>query len=159
MKNTIAFFYSIINRVIISYGKHTNVEQDQVLVQEFITDVTCCGVVFTANLENNLDRVARGELDWRNVLDNFYKTFQDDLVSASDENGMRGNQPTPTDIECICGKTNMVIRNSSNGVFLGCSGYQNIGDDKCKETLNLISGDEAICIDDNEEATYLLIKK
>ena len=58
---------------------------------------------FTANLENNLDRVARGELDWRNVLDSFYKTFQDDLVSASDENGMRGNQPTPTDIECICG--------------------------------------------------------
>ena len=114
---------------------------------------------FTANLENNLDRVARGELDWRNVLDNFYKTFQDDLVSASDENGMRGNQPTPTDIECICGKTNMVIRNSSNGVFLGCSGYQNIGDDKCKETLNLISGDEAISIDDNEEATNLLIKK
>ena len=41
---------------------------------------------FTANLENNLDRVARGELDWRNVLDSFYKTFQDDLVSASDEN-------------------------------------------------------------------------
>lgn len=114
---------------------------------------------FTANLENNLDRVARGELDWRNVLDSFYKTFQDDLVSASDENGMRGNQPTPTDIECICGKTNMVIRNSSNGVFLGCSGYQNIGDDKCKETLNLISGDEAISIDDNEEATNLLIKK
>jgi len=114
---------------------------------------------FTANLENNLDRVARGELDWRNVLDNFYKTFQDDLVSASDENGMRGNQPTPTDIKCICGRTNMVIRNSSNGVFLGCSGYQNTGDDKCKETLNLISGDEAISIDDNEEATNLLIKK
>ena len=114
---------------------------------------------FTANLENNLDRVARGELDWRNVLDSFYKTFQDDLVSASDENGMRGNQPTPTDIKCICGRTNMVIRNSSNGVFLGCSGYQNTGDDKCKETLNLISGDEAISIDDNEEATNLLIKK
>ena len=33
----------------------------------------------------------------------------------------------------------MVIRNSSNGVFLGCSGYQNSGDEKCKETLNLIS--------------------
>ena len=113
---------------------------------------------FTANLENNLDRVARGELDWRNVLDSFYKTFQDDLVSASDENGMKANQPTPTDIDCICGTT-MVIRNSSNGVFLGCAGYQNTGEDKCKETLNLISGDEAISIDDNEEATNLLIKK
>ena len=114
---------------------------------------------FTANLENNLDSVARGELDWRNVLDNFYNAFQKDLVSTSDENGMRGNQPTPTNITCPCGKTNMVIRNSSNGVFLGCMGYQNVGDAKCKETLNLVSGDEAISVDDNEEATNLLIKK
>ena len=114
---------------------------------------------FTANLENNLDSVARGELNWRNVLDDFYNSFQKDLVSASEENGMRGNQPTNTDIICPCGKTNMVIRNSSNGVFLGCSGYQNTGDDKCKETLNLVSGDEAISVDDSEEATNLLIKK
>ena len=114
---------------------------------------------FTANLENNLDSVARGELDWKNVLDNFYSAFQKDLISASDENGMRGNQPTSTNISCPCEKTNMVIRNSSNGVFLGCSGYQNLGDDKCKETLNLVSGDEAISIDDTEEAENLLIKR
>ena len=116
---------------------------------------------FTANLENSLDEVANGEADWRNVLDNFYKSFQNDLISASDEDsGMRpGNIPTTTDIVCVCGKTNMVIRNSSNGVFLGCSGYQNEGNDKCKETLNLISGDEAVSIDDSEEAENLLIKK
>ena len=115
---------------------------------------------FTANLENNLDSVARGELDWRNVLDNFYSAFQKDLVSASEENGMRGNKPTSTDINCpSCKKNNMVIRNSSNGVFLGCSGYQNVGDDQCKETLNLVSGDEAISVDDTEEAANLLIKK
>ena len=116
---------------------------------------------FTANLENNLDEVANGEADWRDVLDNFYKSFQNDLISASDEDsGMRpGNIPTTTDIVCPCGKTNMVIRNSSNGVFLGCSGYQNEGNDKCKETLNLISGDEAVSVDDSEEAENLLIKK
>ena len=114
---------------------------------------------FTANLEDNLDRVARGELDWKNVLDDFYNAFQKDLVSASDENGMRGNQPTPTNIACPCCKTNMVIRNSSNGVFLGCSGYENAGEDRCKTTVNLTSGDEAISADDNEEAENLLIKK
>ena len=114
---------------------------------------------FTANLEDNLDKVARGELDWKNVLDDFYNAFQKDLVSASDENGMRGNQPTPTNIVCPCGKTNMVIRNSSNGVFLGCSGYENAGEDRCKTTLNLTSGDEAISVDDSEEAENLLIKK
>ena len=116
---------------------------------------------FTANLENNLDKVANGDADWRSILDNFYRAFQNDLNSASDEyGGMRpGNIPTETNITCPCGKTNMVIRNSSNGVFLGCSGYQNSGDEKCKETLNLISGDEAISIDDNEEVENLLTKK
>ena len=61
---------------------------------------------FTANLENSLDEVANGEADWRNVLDNFYKSFQNDLISASDEDsGMRpGNIPTTTDIVCPCVK-------------------------------------------------------
>ncbi|GIR73280.1 MAG: hypothetical protein CM15mP76_00070 [Prochlorococcus sp.] len=45
---------------------------------------------FTANLENSLDKVANGNADWRNVLDNFYESFQKDLHIASDEStGMR----------------------------------------------------------------------
>ena len=115
---------------------------------------------FTANFEDDLDKVANGELDWKIVLNNFYNAFQKDLISASDdEGGMRGNQPSSTNIKCPCEKTNMVIRNSANGVFLGCSGYQNLGDDKCKKTLNLVSGDEAISVDDTEEAANLMIKK
>ena len=116
---------------------------------------------FTANLENNLDKVANGKADWRNILDDFYKSFQNDLLSASsDEGGMRGNSPVDTEINCPeCSNNFMVIRNSSNGVFLGCNGYQNDGDDKCKKTLNLVSGDEAISIDDTEEAENLLIKR
>ena len=116
---------------------------------------------FTANLENNLDKVAQGELNWKNVLDDFYSAFQKDLVSASmEDGGMRSNKPTTTNLVCPdCSSPNMVIRNSSNGVFLGCSAYENTGDDKCKKTLNLVSGDEAISVDDNEEAENLLIKK
>jgi DNA topoisomerase-1 len=116
---------------------------------------------FTANFENDLDKVANGELDWKIVLNHFYDAFQKDLISASDdENGMKPNKPIETNILCPeCEKHNMVIRNSSNGVFLGCTGYNNTGDEKCKKTLNLISGDEAISIDDNDEAQNLLIKK
>ena len=40
---------------------------------------------FTAKFEDNLDKVANGELDWKNVLNNFYNAFQKDLISASDE--------------------------------------------------------------------------
>jgi len=116
---------------------------------------------FTANFENNLDKVANGELDWKDVLDSFYLSFKKDLDSAShNEGGMRPNKPISTDIICPdCSTHNMVIRNSSNGVFLGCSGYENAGEEKCKKTLNLISGDEAISIDDQEEAQNLLIKE
>ena len=116
---------------------------------------------FTANLENNLDKVANGDLDWRNVLDEFYEAFKNDLNNASDEtNGMRGNRPTKTDLTCPnCNENNLVIRNSSNGVFLGCSGYENLGEEKCKNTLNLVSGDEAVSVDDVEEAENLLIKR
>ncbi|MEC9415691.1 MAG: type I DNA topoisomerase [Pseudomonadota bacterium] len=116
---------------------------------------------FTANLEDNLDKVANGELEWKDVLNDFYRAFQKDLISASDDSdGMRPNKAIETSITCPeCKQHNMVIRNSSNGVFLGCSGYSNDGDEKCKKTLNLISGDEAISVDDNDEAQNLLIKK
>ena len=116
---------------------------------------------FTANFEDNLDKVANGEMDWKEVLDNFYSAFKNDLDAASnDESGMRANNPVLTDIICPeCEKHQMVIRNASNGVFLGCSGYENSGNEKCKKTLNLTSGDEAVSVDDQEEAENLLIKK
>ncbi|WP_416652063.1 PEP-utilizing enzyme [Candidatus Pseudothioglobus sp. Uisw_086] len=40
-----------INKVIASYGSHLDRKYDQVLVQEFIQDVRCAGVVFTCSLE------------------------------------------------------------------------------------------------------------
>ena len=79
---------------------------------------------FTAGMEENLDDVAQGERDWKNVLDEFYGDFSKKLLAAeSAENGMRANQPTLTNIPCKeCGRP-MMIRTASTGVFLGCSGY------------------------------------
>ena len=115
---------------------------------------------FTANFENQLDRVAEGELEWKSVLDSFYTAFKKDLTLAFTDEGMRKNTPTQTDIDCpTCESNQMVIRNSGTGVFLGCNGYNNEGDDKCKGTLNLISGDEAISLDDQDEASNLMIKE
>src|SRR6056300_1075054 len=113
---------------------------------------------FTANFENELDRIANGELNWKEVLNTYYSAFQDDLSSAMDEdNGMAPNLPTMTNINCPeCKKNNLTIRNASNGVFLGCAGYTLPDDDQCKKTLNLISGDEAVSVDDQEEAEHLV---
>lgn len=108
---------------------------------------------FTAKMESSLDEVAAGVKNWKQVLDEFYAGFSDQLTRASaDDNGMRENNPTDTDIPCPqCGR-HMQIRTASTGVFLGCSGYALPPKERCKSTLNLIPGEEAISTDSAEEA-------
>lgn len=108
---------------------------------------------FTAKMEAELDQIAEGEKEWRELLDEFYEGFTKQLEKAQDaEKGMRRNLPTETDIKCsVCGR-NMQIRTGSTGVFLGCSGYSLPPKERCKHTMNLVSGDEAVNVDDDEDA-------
>jgi DNA topoisomerase-1 len=108
---------------------------------------------FTANMEGDLDAVAQGDKKWRNVLDDFYAGFTKKLkLASSATKGMRANDPTDTDIPCsLCGR-HMQIRTGGTGVFLGCSGYALPPKERCKNTMNLVSGDEAIDADADEEA-------
>ncbi|WP_145009560.1 type I DNA topoisomerase [Pseudomonas oryzihabitans] len=113
---------------------------------------------FTANMEGNLDNVAQGERDWKNLLDEFYGDFKQKLETAeAGEKGMRANQPTLTDIPCqVCGRP-MMIRTASTGVFLGCSGYALPPKERCKATINLVPGDE-IAEDDEGESESLVLR-
>jgi len=109
---------------------------------------------FTAKMEDDLDGVAVGRLEWKQVLDTFYKGFSKQLSTASEDSdaGMRSNKPTDTDIPCPkCGRP-MQIRTASTGVFLGCSGYSLPPKERCKSTINLTPGEEAINTDNAEEA-------
>jgi len=108
---------------------------------------------FTANMEESLDVVAQGGKNWRKVLDEFYSGFTKKLqVASSASKGMRANDPTDTDIPCsLCGR-HMQIRTGSTGVFLGCSGYALPPKERCKNTMNLVSGHEAVDADADEEA-------
>ncbi len=114
---------------------------------------------FTASMEESLDEVAQGHKDWRGVLDEFYADFRQKLTRAeSAEGGMRANTPTETDIMCPdCGRP-MTIRTASTGVFLGCSGYALPPKERCKKTMNLVSGDEAVDVEANDEAESLLLR-
>ncbi|MET0378495.1 MAG: type I DNA topoisomerase [Spongiibacteraceae bacterium] len=100
---------------------------------------------FTANMEESLDEVATGKLEWKKLLDRFYKEFRGKLTVAEKEmGGMRENMPTDTDIACPqCGRP-MQIRTASTGVFLGCSGYALPPKERCKSTINLVPGDEVV---------------
>ena len=108
---------------------------------------------FTANMEESLDEVAEGHKKWRQLLDEFYEDFSQKLSQAQDKkSGMRENLPTDTDVECEkCGR-HMQIRTASTGVFLGCSGYALPPKERCKSTMNLVSGDEAVNIEEDDEA-------
>ena len=115
---------------------------------------------FTANMEEELDKIAKGDTQWNEVLDTFYGDFSDKLVLANQaEDGMRANAPTDTDIECPkCGR-HMQVRNGSTGVFLGCSGYALKPKERCTHTINLISGEEAVDVDQDEEAESKLLRQ
>ncbi|WP_437881178.1 type I DNA topoisomerase [Pseudomonas sp. LRF_L74] len=115
---------------------------------------------FTAGMEENLDDVAQGGRNWKNVLDEFYGDFKKKLeVAEIADNGMRANQPTPTDIPCReCGR-HMMIRTASTGVFLGCSGYALPPKERCKATINLIPGDEIAADDEGESESRVLRNK
>jgi len=109
---------------------------------------------FTANMEQSLDVVAEGGKNWRELLNEFYADFVAQLQKAQSEEpgGMRHNDPTNTDIQCEkCGRS-MQIRTGSTGVFLGCSGYGLTPKERCKHTMNLVSGDEAVDVEGDEEA-------
>ncbi|TVZ39463.1 DNA topoisomerase-1 [Alteromonadaceae bacterium 2753L.S.0a.02] len=108
---------------------------------------------FTANMEASLDTVAEGDKNWLELLNEFYQDFTVKLeLAQSSDSGMRRNQPVETDIDCSnCGRK-MQIRTGSTGVFLGCSGYALPPKERCKNTMNLVSGDEAVNVEDDEEA-------
>jgi DNA topoisomerase-1 len=112
---------------------------------------------FTAHLEEGLDRISEGDVEWKSLLNDFYSDFEKKLDMAGADDGMRANEPTPTDIKCEkCGR-DMQVRTASTGVFLGCSGYALPPKERCKNTINLINGDEVVSAngDDEEESRIL----
>jgi len=114
---------------------------------------------FTANMEQELDAIAGGDLDWKAVLDDFYKNFSKKLALANkdvDDGGMRNNDPVLTDIDCpTCGRK-MGIRTASTGVFLGCSGYALPPKERCTTTMNLTAGEEAVSVLAEDQETEAL---
>ena len=90
-------------------------------------------VQFTAQMENNLDQIEEGKIEWTQVLQDFYGPFAQSLARARTEMEQVRGKGQPTDIPCPqCGQT-LAIRIGRNGPFLACSGYP-----KCKQTMNFI---------------------
>jgi DNA topoisomerase-1 len=88
-------------------------------------------VEFTANMEQNLDKVEDGEVDWLKILRDFYGPFDEALQLAKKEMKSVKRSMTPTDIPCESCEGKMVIRWGRNGEFLACENYPD-----CRHTLD-----------------------
>ncbi len=102
---------------------------NKVLTENFpeIVDVT-----FTAQMEDELDDIARGKISWQGVISEFYQPFAKKLAEKYQAVQKQKIEPEKTDQKCeLCGKP-MVIRTGRFGKFLACSGFP-----ECKNTKNL----------------------
>ncbi len=91
---------------------------------------------FTANLEDNLDAVSRGEKEWIPLLEEFWKPFlaQIGLIETSVQRDDVMSEKT--DKVCPkCGKP-VIIRLGKRGRFIACTGYP-----ECDYTAN-VDGEE-----------------
>ncbi len=80
---------------------------------------------FTAQMEQSLDTVEHGEVEWKALIDDFYKDFEKTLAKAkTDMDGVKIQlEEDKTDIICEnCGR-NMVIKVGRFGKFIACPGY------------------------------------
>jgi DNA topoisomerase-1 len=101
------------------------------LIDEFFTKIL--DVDFTANLEEQLDRIEEGKTDWIKVIDEFYRPFAEQLSVAEKEMKEVTIKDEVSDEVCEkCGKP-MVYKLGRYGKFLACSGFPD-----CRNTKPIV---------------------
>jgi DNA topoisomerase-1 len=74
-------------------------------------------------MEQELDEIEEGKIDWRDALGEFYERFTKDLDNAETNMTNIKRMEKPTDLLCDkCGKP-LVIKWGKHGSFLACTGY------------------------------------
>ena len=80
-------------------------------------------VKYTARMEEELDEIEDGTLDWREAMAEFYGKFEKDLKHAEKHMTDIKRMEKPTDLMCEkCGKP-LVIKWGKHGSFIACTGY------------------------------------
>lgn len=108
------------------------------LLQEYFTGVV--DIAFTAQLEQQLDDVAAGEIGRIQVLDTFYQPFAKALHHADEAIGQVELPVEVSDVPCDkCGKM-MVVKHGRYGNFLACPGFPD-----CRNTRPVLKKVGAAC--------------
>ncbi|HEX8900669.1 type I DNA topoisomerase [Vitreimonas sp.] len=112
---------------------------------------------FTADLEEKLDEVSAGELNWKALMRDFWKDFSGAIADTGDLritqvldtlNEVMGPHIFPAKEDgsdprtCpLCGVGQLSLRLGKFGAFVGCSNYN--GDPPCKYTRQLAGSEDA----------------
>ncbi|MFA5168652.1 MAG: type I DNA topoisomerase [Candidatus Omnitrophota bacterium] len=103
-----------------------------ILVRHF---PTILDTKFTALMEEELDEIEEGKMEWVKVLKDFYGPFGELLARAQTEMKSVKQAPIPTDYKCgVCGKQ-VFIKFGRFGKFMACSGFP-----ECKYTRSIPTG-------------------
>jgi DNA topoisomerase-1 len=94
-------------------------------------------IEFTAQMEENLDKIEEGQRDWIDTLKEFYSPFQKDLEMAKVSMRDVKREKIPTDATCERCGSKMVKRWGKRGYFLACSSYP-----KCRYTREVEGNEE-----------------
>jgi DNA topoisomerase-1 len=80
---------------------------------------------FTAEMEDELDEISRGERDYAKTLKDFYGPFSKEIKEKEKLEKATNLGEAPENIKCPkCGK-GMIVKLSRNGKFYSCSDYPN----------------------------------
>ena len=93
------------------------------LMEERFPDIV--DLKFTAHMEDRLDEIENGKIDWKNVLEDFYGDFDKELTDA--EKALEGvHIKVPDEVsDEVCDKCgrHLVVKSGRFGRFLACPGF------------------------------------
>lgn len=75
---------------------------------------------FTALVEASLDEVARGELPWRDSVEQFYKPLREQIINLQ---GFVEEDLSDEERKCPQCDKELLVRSGKYGQFMGCSGF------------------------------------
>ena len=99
---------------------------------------------FTAQLENELDEIARGDAEYVSVLASFYTPFHRHVTSKEDIPKLTNLGDADPKFKCPTCKKSMVIKLGRNGKFLSCSTYPDCDGALTIDGLELGAGAEPL---------------
>lgn len=113
------------------------------LIRDYFPEIL--DVKFTANMEAELDEVEHGDMQWVQVIDQFYQGFEKNVERADKEMEKIEIKDEPAGIDCdLCGAP-MVFKMGKYGKFLACSRFPD-----CRNTKPIVKEIGVTCPKCNE---------